>query len=487
MVVTVRTTIWLICLLFLAIFAKTDIQSEYEVPISAYSVCASDIDMDGDLDLIVGHKTAWQHLNPTITLMKNFNHGIYTVFDTSKIFSGYQENIFAIDVNNDSTPDLVTFYMDFTSGVIKRYIRVFYNSGGTFQNFTDFPLNSSATFSDILYGNVDGLEGPDIIVSSNMGQFWGVLYNNGDGTFSAPVYRHLTNSYPTGLACGDLNNDGRDDVVVFGAIVHLYYSTGIGFNDSVLQGSFGYGKIEDFNNDGYRDIICYNDYSWAGTGISFFENTGNGQFIKHEEYLMPVSAYTAYSADFNNDGLSDILFPKDDYSGHIIYYNQGNFKFGDSVFISVPDYGEVHRKCCCADLDGNGYTDIVTVRNSYQKLLANLDIKFNNGKGQFIDQPCGLPRVQYYSAARITKIFPNPCTSSASIEIFLPEPELITVAVYDIYGELVKTIFYGNLPNGDSKVVWDITSGESYKSGGYFVILKSYSQLLSVQRIMICH
>jgi hypothetical protein len=489
MLKTTRRSISLLIILLLTVFAKMDINSEYNVPIAAYSVCAEDVDMDGFNDLIVGHKTPWQHSNPTITIMKNINNGMFEITDTSIFFCGYQQNIFAIDVNNDSSPDIVTLHSDFSSGSAVRFIRVFYNSHGTFENYSDFSLNSSATFTDILYGNVDGVDGPDIIVASNISRGWGLLYNDGFGNFSEPVYHSFTNSYPTGLACGDLNNDGRDDVVIFGAEVHLYYSTGMGLNDTVLSGSFGYGKIEDFNHDGNRDIICYNDYSSAGTGITFFENTGNGQLVKREKQMIPVSAYTAYSADFNNDGLSDILFPKDDYTGHIIYYNLGDFQFGDSIFIPVTEYGEIDRRCCCADLDGNGFTDIISVRHSYIKLPSNLDIKFNNGHGQFVDQPFGVPVISEGEISGITKVFPNPCTDRTYIEIHLSESKIVTLKVYDMSGKLINTLFDGRLSQGKSTVNWNVvTSGdESCQAGIYFVILKSNDSLFCVRKLVVNH
>ncbi len=136
-----RSLLILVSLLLIA-FTTGDNKSKYSVPIAAWSVTASDIDLDGDNDIIVGHKTSWQNTNTTISLLENTNTGILTIIDTSIVFCGYQENIFAVDIDNDGYPDIVTFMSDFTTGTVERYIRIFYNYFGTFEMSQDFPLNS---------------------------------------------------------------------------------------------------------------------------------------------------------------------------------------------------------------------------------------------------------------------------------------------------------------------------------------------------------
>ncbi len=45
-----------------------------------------------------------------------------------------------------------------------------------------------------------------------------VVLGNGDGTFQPPIHTPVTdNPYFTGMAVGDFNNDGKEDVAVFGA------------------------------------------------------------------------------------------------------------------------------------------------------------------------------------------------------------------------------------------------------------------------------
>ena len=469
-----KKTILVICLLVLCSFTNGDIRSLYNLPYAPSSVFAADLDLDGDNDLIVGHKTAWQKTNPTITVLDNIDHGIFEITDTAKCFCGYQYNIFAVDLNNDSFPDIVTAHVDFSSGTVENYIRVFYNYKGTFRNFTDFNLNSSAIMDKISYGDIDGNGYLDIIVASNTSQFWGVLYNDGKGNFSAPVYHNISGSYPTGLACGDLNKDGRDDIIVFGVKVELYYSLATGFQEVLLCKQQRDGWIRDINLDGNSDIVCCEDRT-----VTIFENTGSGNFIQHSDVLLSNNSFHSCLSDFNNDSLPDVLLQFD--NGYLIYYNKGNFHLGDSAFIPVEYMGEWWRNCCSSDLDGNGYKDIVTVRYN----PGNLDIKFNDGKGHFVDQPLAIK--DKINEIQLFKSFPNPFSDQTTFEFHLSKPEHVNLSIYDAGGNLFICMIDEKMEAGKQTLSWKLNdlNGEPCSPGYYFAALKLNGEQKGTLKLLI--
>jgi len=259
-------TFLIICLSVIFYSSTTDIQSEYNVPIAASSAFATNIYHDGFNDLIIGHHTAWGDANPTITLMKNISYGTFEITDTSKSFAGYQDNIFAVDVNNDGWADIIALAnKNYSNGTLQRYIRVYYSIQGTFNNsnYTDFNLNTTEPVDHINYGDINGDGFIDLVYSSNSGLFWGVLYNDGLGDFSAPEVHHVTNYYPSGIAVGDLNNDGRDDIVLCGQIIDVYFSYPSGFQRLQLsaEGFADQVAISDFDQDGYKDILCNSGFA----------------------------------------------------------------------------------------------------------------------------------------------------------------------------------------------------------------------------------
>ncbi|MCF8307552.1 MAG: VCBS repeat-containing protein, partial [Bacteroidales bacterium] len=209
-----KKLILLLTVLTILAFKTGDNRSNYNIPRAAYSVTAGDIDHDGDQDIVVGHKTAWEDSNPTISVLENNDNGYFNIDDTSMVFCGYQENIQLININNDTLPDIVSFHSDFTSGDAERYIRIIYNEEGDFNSYNDYSLNTNETFNSMNYGDINGNSFNDIVVVSGNGQFWGVLYNDGTGGFSAPEYHEIEDSYPSDITCGDVDGNGRDDVVV---------------------------------------------------------------------------------------------------------------------------------------------------------------------------------------------------------------------------------------------------------------------------------
>ncbi len=448
----------------------------------AWSVTAGDIDLDGDNDIVVGHKTAWQHTNPTITLLKNINNGIFEIIDTSIIFCGYQENILTTNVNLDDYPDIISFMSDFSSGNAERYIRIFYNYNGEFSLFHDFLLNSNATFSDINFGDINGDYFNDIIVASNNGRFWGAIYNDGTGNFSNPQYNQV-NYNPNGLVCNDLNNDGRDDIVVCGLKTKIYFSYPDGFQEIELETEDFFIRvfIVDFDLDGLKDIIAFDDILGAFTLIARFKNIGNNSFERLPDIVKQPGSHVYFITDFNNDTLPDILLQLANFSGYKIYYNKGNFQLGDSLFVPVPFYGEGWRNCYCADMDGNGYQDIITTRALNAPLPANVNIMFNDGNGNFVEDPLTLI-YQYSSTINYHfSCYPNPFQTETTFEFKTEKNEMAELYIYNLQGRLITCLTKSVKKVGQINYLkWDglDTGGKPCKPGSYIASLKVGEKLV---------
>lgn len=93
-------------LIFFA-FTTDNNKSTYSIPILAYSVTAGDIDLDGDNDIVVGHRIHWELDSPVITILDNYENGLFRLTDTIKDFYAYQENIILAKVNNYEYLDLI--------------------------------------------------------------------------------------------------------------------------------------------------------------------------------------------------------------------------------------------------------------------------------------------------------------------------------------------------------------------------------------------
>jgi hypothetical protein len=205
-----------------------------------------------------------------------------------------------------------------------------------------------------------------------------------------------------------------------------------------------------------------------------YKNNGNNTF-QRIDHIFPQSYMGFFVADFNNDGLPDIMFQNNNDSGYFLWYNQGNFQLSNVQFIPVPNVGEVSRNFYCADLDNNGFNDIITVRCSYQYYLsANVDILFNDGNGNFVPEPV----VGIHDKTNLTSLnfqnYPNPFQAETNFQFYLKETTLVNLSVFDLQGKNIRTLVNQYLSGGNQLVKWNGTDqeGQLCKPGIYFGILK---------------
>ena len=197
----------------------------------------------------------------------------------------------------------------------------------------------------------------------------------------------------------DLNEDGREDYVVcafgnFTGALLAYENTRNGFIKRIINAQPGTRKVvvKDFNKDGLPDILALT--SQADEKIVLFINQGNFNFkLKILLRFPPVYGSSYFDiADFNHDGLYDILYTNGDnadisivlkpYHGVRIFTNTGHDKFNETWF--YPMYGA--SKAVARDFDADGDIDIAAIsffpdfKNHYEDGF----IYFENNNDQFI-------------------------------------------------------------------------------------------------------
>lgn len=174
---------------------------------------------------------------------------------------------------------------------------------------------------------------------------------------------------PVRMAYGDLNNDGREDIVAceFGDLTGKlvwYQNRGTnGYHKHILKEKPGAisAIIKDYNKDGFNDIFVL--MAQGDEGIFYYENSGEGTFV--EKRVLTFSPLNGSQnielVDFNNDGHDDIVYVCGDnadktpilknYHGIYIYLNDGNFNFEQNYF--YPLNGAYKTLANDYDLDGD--------------------------------------------------------------------------------------------------------------------------------------
>lgn len=180
---------------------------------------------------------------------------------------------------------------------------------------------------------------------------------------------------PVHTAYGDLNSDGEMDMVVseFGkwtGRLSLFMGKGNKtFEHKVLINQTGALRsyIEDFNNDGKKDIIAL--FGQGNESIYIFYNLGNGNFSPNQVLqFSPSNGSTYFNLfDFNDDGYQDIIYCAGDnadfkpimklYHGIYIFQNDGKNKFTQVFFQHLNGaYGAIPE-----DFDLDGDIDIAAI------------------------------------------------------------------------------------------------------------------------------
>lgn len=218
---------------------------------------------------------------------------------------------------------------------------------------------------------------------------------------------------PLHTSAADFNRDGKMDYVVsaFGhnqGGLYLYRQMQDGkFEKIPVREVAGatQSAAGDFNGDGWTDMIAL--FAHAQEGIWLFTNDRKGGFS--EKPLLrfpPVYGSSSFQlADFNRDGLPDIVYTAGDnsdysrilkpYHGIYIFLNKGNNRFEQSWF--YPANGAT--KAMAADFDGDGDLDIASIaffadhlRNPGEKFLY---LRNDSAKAGLKFQPFSPPIALY--------------------------------------------------------------------------------------------
>lgn len=95
-----------------------------------------------------------------------------------------------------------------------------------------------------------------------------------------------------------------------------------------------------------------------------------------------------------------------------------------------------------------------------------------------------LPLKTENEAAKILSVIsPNPFTSQCNIDFNLEKSESIQVKVYNLQGQVVKTLLDTHTEQGSHSIVWDGTneSGSNLPAGNYIVLLKTDKRMAAKQ------
>src|SRR6202795_965223 len=319
-------------------------------------------------------------------------------------------------------------------------IRFVHNNGAFGKKFLPETIGSGVAFID--YDNdgwpdiflVNGMDWPGLVQKHTTPKLY---HNNHDGTFTDVSHKAGLDveMYGMGVAVGDYDNDGYDDLFVTAlAQSRLFHNNGNGTFTDVTQKAGLAGPHElstsaawvDYDKDGRLDLVVGNYVHWSpesdlyctldgknksyctpksykGTAARLWHNRGDGTFedVTQKAGLGEPTSKTMGIAvlDYDNNGWPDLLFSNDTQPNKL-YRNNGNGTFTEKAVVAGIAFSEdgVARAGMgvdAADYDHSGFPSLL-ITNFANQMLS---LYHNEGKGLFVDEA---PRSEIGRASLLT-------------------------------------------------------------------------------------
>jgi hypothetical protein len=206
----------------------------------------------------------------------------------------------------------------------------------------------------------------------------------------------ITGAGAESIRQGDLNGDGRRDLVVSGAGTGGKFSGGFSV---LLHGVHGFARpvrylvgldiwdvnLADMNQDGYLDVTATN-YSDGAVVVLYGDGTGNLQ----DQAVVPVGTAPSrvVTRDFNADTYPDLAVLRNEQSLVSIVLNEDGGGFAEPVDYSTGPWPGADFSS--RDVDQDGHLDILLAEYGPAYQNGWLTILFGKDGGRF-DQPEVIP------------------------------------------------------------------------------------------------
>lgn len=404
---------------------------------------------DSYIDLVVANRGT-----NNFGIFLNYGNGTFIseiIYPTNK--DSQPISIAAGDFNNDLLTDLVmAFYGTSSVGV---FLATFNTS---FEYKTTCPTESSARPKAITTGDFNNDTHIDIIIADYGTQDITMLFNYGDGNFSAQrVYSDDSQFYPVSIAVTDFNNDDRLDVVIANSkadnvrIIFGEKDSTFGNLATYLTGTHSNPKsvaIGDFNNDRKPDVVV----ALSGTGsieVLLRADQANFQSLKTFSTGINSKPQNLATGDFNNDGHLDIVVADNGIARIGLFLGHGNGTFSDQIAMHI-DSILYPMWLAVADFNNDNRLDIIITDNVPPRSFAVL---LGDGNATFPDVVN--TRNIYGIAAGVIRDF----NRDGKLDIAVHQPSMSTMTV--LLGNGDGTFNFGTVYDIDGiGYGWSITVGD---------------------------
>ncbi|CAF3652269.1 unnamed protein product [Rotaria sp. Silwood1] len=322
-----------------------------------YSLVVSDVNMDGQLDVIVANTGT-----DNIGVFLGYDNGSFAdVMTFSTGTSSMPWSVAVADFTNDGQIDIVV------TNIGTNDIGIFYGYGnGSFAKMISHRTYDDYFAEVVRIADFNNDNQADIVVVNSHAHSIGILLGYGNGSFAKQVnYSTTYATRPMWVALGDFNNDNNLDMVTANRddnSMSIFLGLGNGsFNDpkTYPTGSGSrplYIDVGDFNQDSILDIAVVN---YGTNQISVHFGLGDATFLQGHLYSTGSGSQpnTLAIADFNRDDRLDIVVanPGSDTIG--VFLGSGTQPYARAK-VRRPDIGSQPHFVTVGDFNNDGIFDV---------------------------------------------------------------------------------------------------------------------------------
>jgi hypothetical protein len=265
-------------------------------------LAAGDLDGDGKQDLVIADQfNASGNLLPHLTVMRGLGDGR---FEAPRYFPAAVDpyGIGLCDIDGDGHLDAATLIKG--NSVT---LSVYFGAGdGTLLPSVSIPLQGVDGYR-IVCGDLDHDGRGDLMVGNSGGNV-AVILGRSDRSVGPPVF-YTMGTGALGIALADVNEDGQLDLLATGpsgATERLGIGDGSFAPAVTLSSSGGWGvAAADFDRDGHLDLALTGVTAPGSLDVLF--GRGDGTFLAPQQMDSAAGAQTILAADLDFDGWPDIV------------------------------------------------------------------------------------------------------------------------------------------------------------------------------------
>ena len=265
-------------------------------------------------------------------------------------------------------------------------VAIFYNSPAVYAQSFSSPVSYSASQypADVATGDVDGINGVDLVVADYYSNTVSVFLNNGNGSYATAV-SYIAGTAPVSVTTADVDGVNGLDIVASN-----YNSNGIsvflnnGDGTFITQAFYSVGEVQytagrrpvsviaaDLDGENGPDIAVANAVS---DDISVLFNNGDGTYSMATQYAVGERPFSILAIDVDNENGLDLVTANTDSRSVSVLLNNGDGSY--TTLINYPVIG-TPKALSSADFDLKNGLDIA-ISTSHRAVIL-----LNNGDGSY--------------------------------------------------------------------------------------------------------